>query len=358
MKLEELDTPAAWVDLDVMEQNLERMGDYCKKHSLALRPHIKTHKTPELAYRQLDSGAVGITSAKVTEAEVMASAGLDDILIAYPVWGEHKWRRLAELARHATISIATDSVEHAHALAGGMGEAAGQISLLVEVDIGSGRTGLPIDKSFPERLNRIAGAGIPVKGLMIYPGYIMEIEEGTIESLGEKISSVVALYEKSGLELSVVSGGSTPTAFYTHLLPSVTEIRPGTYIFNDCNCVRIGAAAWENCALKVRCRVVSTSVAGGAIIDGGSKTFSDAVGIHASGFGRLVQCPEVICEKMNEEHGYLKLEGSGFSPGPGDLVDVIPNHACTTVNMHHVLYGVRNGEVEEIWHVAAQGKIH
>lgn len=358
MKLGELDTPAAWVDLDVMERNLARMGNYCKKHGLALRPHIKTHKVPELAYRQLSSGAVGITSAKVTEAEVMASAGLDNILIAYPVWGEHKWRRLAELTRHATVAIATDSVEHARALANGMGKAAKQISLLVEVDLGSSRTGLPIDENLPKSLTRIAETGIPVKGLMIYPGHIREIQEGTIECMGESISSAIAEYDKAGLTLSVVSGGSTPTAFYSHLLPGVTEIRPGTYIFYDCNCVRIGAAAWEDCALKVRCRIVSTSVEGGAIIDGGSKTFSDAASIHGSGFGRLVQCPEVLCEKMNEEHGYLKLESSGFSPGAGDLVDVIPNHACTTVNMHHLLYGVRNGRVEEIWHVAAQGKIH
>ena len=358
MKLEELDTPAAWVDLDVMERNLARMGSYCKKHGLALRPHIKTHKVPELAYRQIDSGAVGIASAKVTEAEVMASAGVDNILIAYPVWGKHKWRRLAELVRHATVAIATDSVEHAHALAEGMGKAAKQISLLVEVDVGSGRTGLPIDENLPQRLTCIAETGIPVKGLMLYPGYIKQIEEGTIERLGGKISSVIAEYEKAGLTLSVVSGGSTPTAFYSHLLPGVTEIRPGTYIFNDCSCVRIGAAAWEDCALKVRCRIVSTSVQGGAIIDGGSKTFSDAASIHGPGFGRLVQCPEALCEKMNEEHGYLKLAGSGFSPSAGDLVDVIPNHACTTVNMHHLLYGVRNGRVEEIWPVAAQGKIH
>ena len=357
MRLEELDTPAAWVDLDVMERNLARMGSYCKEHDLALRPHIKTHKVPELAWRQLDSGAVGITSAKVTEAEVMASAGLDDILIAYPVWGEHKWRRLAELAGRAAITIATDSVEHADALAAGLGEAEKKISLLVEVDVGSGRTGLPIDQNLSGRLARIAEAGIPVKGMMIYPGYIREIEQDSIERLSDRISSAVSEYEKSGLSLSVVSGGSTPTAFYSHLLPGVTEIRPGTYIFNDCNYVRIGAATWGDCALKVRCRVVSTSVAAGAIIDGGSKAFSDAAAISASGFGRLVQCPEVSCEKMNEEHGYLNLEGSEFSPRAGELVDVIPNHVCTTVNMHHLLHGVRNGEIEEIWNVAAQGKI-
>ena len=358
MYLEELDTPAIWVDLEIMERNLSRMGDYCRDHGIALRPHIKTHKVPELAWRQLESGACGITSAKVTEAQVMAASGIEDILVAYPVWGEQKWRALAALAGRGRISLATDSVEQAEAMAGGLGGAAKEISLLVEVDVGAGRTGLALDDNLSAEVARIAETGIPVAGIMFYPGHIKETDAEKIERLGERVGQARRSFEKAGVTVSVVSGGSTPTAYYSHLLRGVTEIRPGTYIFNDCNYVEVGAAGWEDCALKVRCRVVSTAVPGKAIIDGGSKTFSDAGRLRGAGHGRLVQCPRVLFEKMNEEHGYLLLGDSGFAPKAGDLVDIIPNHVCTAVNMHHVMYGVRRGRVEEIWQVAAQGKIH
>jgi len=142
------------------------------------------------------------------------------------------------------------------------------------------------------------------------------------------------------------------------MVSGLTEIRPGTYIFNDCNTVDFGGASWEDCALRVRCAVVSTSVKGTAVIDGGSKTFSDAARFSGPGFGRLVQAPEVPCARMNEEHGLLDVAGSGYRLRPGDLVDVIPNHVCTTVNLHRELHGVRNGRVETVWSIAAQGKIH
>jgi D-serine deaminase-like pyridoxal phosphate-dependent protein len=358
MNIDQLDTPSIWVDLEVMERNLARMAEYTLSHGLALRPHIKTHKTPELALRQLQSGAVGITSAKVTEAEVMAAAGLDDILLAYPLWGEQKWRRLKVLASRASVTVATDSEEQAGAMARALGEDSKKISLLVEVDLGFSRTGLALDESLAGKVARIAEAGIPVRGMMFFPGQIGKTDEQIMSELNKKLAIALSAFRKAGVPLDVVSGGSTPTAFYSHFLDGLTEIRPGTYIFNDCNTVARGPFTWNDCALKVRCRVVSISVPGGAIIDGGSKTFSDAQGIAQKGFGRLVQCPEVLCEKMNEEHGYLKPGDAPITLRVGDLVDVIPNHVCTTVNMHHVLYGVRQGVVEEVWSIAAHGKIH
>jgi D-serine deaminase-like pyridoxal phosphate-dependent protein len=357
MRLEDLDTPALWADLDVMERNLGRMADYCRSHGLALRPHIKTHKVPELARLQVALGAVGITSAKVTEAAVMADSGLTDILLAYPIWGELKWKRLADLAVRARVTLATDSAAHAEALARALGPAGKNISLLVEVDVGNGRCGLAIDEHLADRVARIAGAGIRVRGMMFYPGHLKKSDPESLSGLGIQISAAIGAFRTAGVEVEVVSGGSTPTAAGSHCVSGLTEIRPGTYIFNDCNTVDTGAAGWEDCAVKVRCRVVSTSVPGRAIIDGGSKTFSDAARLSGAGFGRLVQSPGTLCEKMNEEHGYLRLTVSEFSPRPGDLVDVIPNHVCTTVNMHHTLYGVRSGKVEETWSIAAQGKI-
>ncbi|MBN2288522.1 MAG: alanine racemase, partial [Candidatus Glassbacteria bacterium] len=262
MRIDELDTPALWADLGVMERNLSRMAEYCRSHGLGLRPHIKTHKTPELARRQLELGALGITCAKVTEAEVMSGCGCEEILLAYPVWGEHKWPRLAALAGQVKLTVATDSLEHARALAAGLGPPAGRLSLLVEVDVGLGRCGLPIDGRLAETVALIAQTGIPVRGLMFYPGQIRSTDSRAIAALGERIAAAADSFLRAGVEPGVVSGGSTPTAFCSHLQQGLTEIRPGTYIFNDCNTVHTGAVGWEDCALKVRCRVVSTSQPG------------------------------------------------------------------------------------------------
>ncbi len=357
MHLNDLDTPAAWIDLEVMERNLARMADYARAHGLALRPHIKTHKVPALARRQVEMGAAGITSAKVSEALVMARAGLNDILLAYPVWGALKWERLRELAALARLNMATDSAAHAGAVAAALGAERVRVQLLVELDAGFGRCGLSVDKNLTEQVSRIAGCGMPVRGIMFYPGHLKHLDPGSLDRLNRTLGRAVQAFRAAGVEPRVVSGGSTPTWAHSHLIEAQTEIRPGTYIFNDCNTVDTGACGWDDCALRVRCRVVSTAVPGRAIIDGGSKTFSDAARREGAGFGRLVQAPEVLCEKMNEEHGYLSLAGSSFQPRPGDMLDVIPNHVCTTVNMHHTLYGVRGGEVVETWEVAARGMI-
>ncbi|MCE5273013.1 alanine racemase [bacterium] len=357
MHLNDLDTPAAWIDLEVMERNLARLAGYTRAHGLVLRPHIKTHKVPALARRQVELGAAGITSAKVSEALVMARAGLSDILLAYPVWGALKWERLRELSLLSSLSLATDSAAHAAAVADALGADRSRVKLLVEVDAGFGRCGLSVDDSLTEQVARIAGCGMEVSGIMFYPGHLKHLESGSLDHLNRILGRAVEAFRRAGVEPRVVSGGSTPTWAHSHLVEAQTEIRPGTYIFNDCNTVDTGACGWEDCALRVRCRVVSTAVPGRAIVDGGSKTFSDAARREGGGFGRLVQAPEVLCEKMNEEHGYLNLDGSDFHPRPGDMVDVIPNHVCTTVNMHHTLYGVRGGEVVDSWEVAARGLI-
>lgn len=358
MRLDELDTPALWVDLDIMEANLDRMARYAAAHGFALRPHIKTHKIPELAKLQLARGAIGVTSAKVSEALVMAEAGVEDLLLAYPIWGQKKWDRLRALSSRARVTVATDSEAHALALAGALGPDKTRTSLLVEVDLGGGRTGLPPDAHLVEHLRGIARSGIPIRGLMFYRFMVEDPAAGGMARLGETLATALEAFRRAGVPAETVSGGSTPTAFFSHLVPGLTELRPGTYLFNDCNTVDFGGAAWEDCALRVRCRVVSTSVKGTAVIDGGSKTFSDAPRHLGTGFGRLVQAPEVPCARMNEEHGLLDVSATEHRLRPGDLVDVIPNHVCTTVNLHHELFGVRNGLVETVWNIAAQGMIH
>ena len=353
-----IDTPAPWVDLDIMENNLKSMADYCAGHGINLRPHTKTHKIPQFAKKQLELGATGITCAKTGEAVIMAEAGIRDIFIAYPVWGEFKWQPLRELTGKVNLMLATDSAEHANALAGGLAEERKKTSLLVEVDFGFRRCGLQLDENLPAALVSIAAAGVPVRGLMFYPGHVKTDVDKSLADINAKIAFSIDAYKKAfGEAPEIVSGGSTPSAYYSHLMEGMTESRAGTYIFNDCSTVDVGACGWQDCAVKVRCRVVSTSVPGRAVLDGGSKTFSDAKRAGGEGFGAIVGYDDIFCEKMNEEHGYLDLENSKAKLEPGQLVDVVPNHVCTCINMHDTLYGMRGGEVVESWPIAARGKV-
>ena len=353
-----LDTPSPWVDLDIMERNLKSMADYCAKHGINLRPHTKTHKIPQFAKRQLELGASGITCAKTGEAIIMAEAGIADIFIAYPVWGERKWKPLKALANEIDLRLASDSAAHVNALAEGLGEDRKKISLLVELDFGFRRCGLQLDKNLPAELSRIAAAGVTVRGLMFYPGHVKTEVEKSIADINSKLAFSIEAYKKAfGEEPEIVSGGSTPAAYYSHLMEGMTESRAGTYIFNDCSTVDVGACSWAECAVRVRCRVVSTAVPGRAVLDGGSKTFSDAKRAGGEGFGTIIGYEDIFCEKMNEEHGYLNLETSEARLEPGQLVDVIPNHVCTCINMHDTLYGMRGGEVVDSWPIAARGKV-
>ncbi len=360
MHYQDLDTPALVVDLDIMERNLRRMADYCAKHGLSLRPHTKTHKTPWLAKRQMELGASGITVAKLGEAEIMAAAGLDQVMLAYPVFGSLKAERLARLAKQSEVSIAIDSAESLEWVAQAARNATLQV--LVEIDFGMRRCGLPPGEE-PVRLAAKIQArpGLEFAGIMFYGGHVhpdFEGNERRLQRLATDLSRQLERFERAGLTPRRVSGGSTPSAFHSHQIPGLTEIRPGTYIFNDRNTVEWKACGWEDCAAFISTTVVSTSVPGQAIIDGGSKTFSSdtlACGKNG-GFGIVRSHPEVTFVRMNEEHGYLQLPtGLGFQPG--DRLEVVPNHICAAVNLHERAWGIRGGEVVQEWEIKGRGKI-
>ncbi len=360
MKVTELDTPALIVDLDVMEDNLRRMADYCRDHGLSLRPHAKTHKSPLLAQRQIDMGAEGITVAKVGEAEVMSEAGLDDLLLAYPVVGRPKARRLREVLEHATVSVSLDSEEAVHWVA--MAAENRPVDVLVEIDFGMRRCGvLPGDE--PLRLARAieAESGLRFKGIMLYSGHLQPDLDGStrgLQRLNADLARQLELFQREGFQVEVVSGGTTPSAYYSHLVENLTEIRPGTYIFNDRSTVQRGACTQDQCAAFLLTTVVSTAVPGQAIIDGGSKTFAadaDVLG-DSTGYGIVIRFPEIEFVRMNEEHGYLQL-GEGIELRVGQQLRVIPNHVCAATNLHDRVWGMRRDEVVEEWEVAARGRI-
>jgi len=363
MHVTELDTPALVVDLDILETNLQEMAAYCTLHGLGLRPHTKTHKIPAIARKQIESGAHGITVAKLGEAELMVRNGFDDLLIAYPIVGASKLARLVELSKKAQITVSTDSLAVAEGISSAAQAAGTKIGLLAEMDAGLRRCGV----QSPDELVALATAmtrlpSVDFLGFMFFPGQIrvsppeqLPILEGIDARLREAQDNLF----RSGIEVTVVSGGSTPTARQSHHMKTVTEIRPGTYVFNDLNTATIGVTDVPHCALTVHVTVVSTAVKGRAVIDGGSKTFSSDLlhGGAGRGFGYLLEDPGVVLESMSEEHGHLNIEAASCPLKIGDRLRFIPNHVCTTVNMHNEIWGMRGDEVIEHWIVEGRGLV-
>ena len=362
MLVNELDTPALIVDLDIMEANLIRAANYASQHGLTLRPHTKTHKSTVLARRQLDLGAVGLAVAKVTEAEVMLGAETSDLLIAYPVVGAEKLAKLANLAKRTQITVSLDSLEVAVPISAIALENSVEISILVEVDVGLGRVGVS-----PEQGLALAQAiailpNLRFRGITFYPGHIKHPEEPTgvanLAALSDTVGKLVADFTAAGLKPEVVSGGSTPALFHSHEIDGITEVRPGTYIFNDLNTVSSGACTLRECAASILVTVVSNVRPGHMIVDGGSKTFSsDRMTSGEVGHGRIIEAPGALFHKMNEEHGFVDLSKAEREFSIGEKVTIIPNHICVAVNLHEKIYGVRNGVLEEVWKVEGRGKL-
>ena len=360
MTSNELDTPALLIDLDCMEDNLNRMASYCREKNIGLRPHIKTHKTLGLAQRQVELGACGVTVAKIGEAEIMSEGGIDRILLAYPVIGEHKARRLSAVMERSRLVVSLDSEE----AVGWVSQAAigKSLDILVEVDFGMRRCGLPPGEK-PVQLAKTIDARpeLEFKGLMLYSGHLspdLDGETSGVNRLNSELGRQLELFAREGIDVPIVTGGSTPSAYYSHLVEGLTEIRPGTYIFNDRNTVEFGACAESQCAGSVLVTVVSTAVSGQAIIDGGSKTFSSDPLMPGNGVGHGIVkgYPDVVFTKMNEEHGYLQLPPE-INLEIGQQLQIIPNHICACVNMHERVWGTRQEEVVDEWEISARGRI-
>lgn len=363
MHISELETPAVVVDLDVMDQNLSRMADYCRRHQLLLRPHTKTHKIPELAKRQIASGATGITVAKIGEAEVMLDAGITDILIAYPIVGTEKAKRLAKIAERASVRVSLDSEEAATAISEAAARQGATVGILIELNVGFDRCGLSNEVEVVRLAKKITSLpGLEFKGLMFFPGHfgVLPEERSVLRTkVNELLDRVFEACAREQLQLSVVSGGSTPAAYESDFFHGVNEVRPGTYIFNDRNTVGVSAASLNDCALSVLVTVVSTGVPGHAVIDGGSKTFSSDryQAEDGNGFGLVKEDHAAQIERLSEEHGHVNITRSERHYKVGDRLSVIPNHVCTTVNMHDEIYGIRGEQVEVVWRVEGRGKV-
>ncbi len=351
MELGSLDTPVATVDLDAVERNIARMQGYCDEHALAFRPHIKTHKLPALAHMQLRAGAVGITCQKLGEAEVMVAAGVREILLSFPLVGSAKAERLAALAGEATLSVVGDSPLVARGLSPALAAAGVEVGFLVEVDTGFERTGVQTPAAAAELAQLVDSLpGLRFEGLMTYP---------TLPGSGPILRAAIDEIGSRGLEVRTVSGGGTPTFFTNHEVAEITEVRAGTYVYGDRSCIANGSVPLEDCALRIRATVVSRPTAERGILDSGSKTLTNDPAEEASGGGRglIVEYPQARVYALSEEHGHVDFGDCATRPEVGEVVTIIPNHACGATNLHDEVAVHRSGRLLGFWPVAARGKL-
>lgn len=358
--LEQLETPVPVVDLDRLAHNLDRMAAYVTLHGLALRPHVKTHKSPRIAAEQLRLGAVGLSCATLRETEVMSDV-CDDLLLAYPPVGAARLERLARLPKDVRISVAADDVQSLDALSVAARLGQRRFDVRVEVDLGMHRVGV----TTPEQALAIARhiertPGLSFAGLQFYPGHIrshITAQEQALRELAAELAVFIEALTDAGLPPLVVSGGSTPAAWRMHEIPGVTEVRPGTYVYNDRTTAGIGACDWDDCALTVLATVVSVAVKGQAVIDAGTKSLGrEPLRAEGDGFAVVQDHPEVFVTRMSEEHGILDLSKTSWRPRLGDQVRLVPNHVCIVVHLFDEIIGVRGHAVETQWPVAARGR--
>ena len=352
------------VDGAKMERNLLKMADVASGNGVALRPHVKTHKIPDIAREQLEAGAAGITVAKLSEAEVMADSGIEDIFIAYPLVTEAKIRQAVRLGERVRLVVGVDSLEGARRLSA---VAEGHtVEVRLEVDTGLRRTGVLHDEAVGLAAEIEGMGNLDLTGIYTYRGAVLggsktlELEKAGLEE-GQIMVSLADQMREPGIRVDDVSVGSTPTAEYVAKVDGVTEIRPGTYVFYDRMQARLGACSLDECAAVVVCTVVSRPARDLAIIDGGSKTFATDVApgaepLNLEGYGHVVGYPDAVLERLTEEHGMLSVN-EGCNLEVGDTLQIIPNHICSTVNLHDEVYLLREDGVVEETRVAARGKV-
>lgn len=348
MHIDELETPVPVVDMDIMEANITRLQTYLDEHHIANRPHIKTHKIPAIAQLQLDAGAVGITCQKVSEAQVMADHGFNDIFIPYNILGESKLKRLMDLAARATVSVTADSSVTVRGLSKAAQEAGLMLTVLVECDTGAHRCGVQSPGEAAELACLIDGhPNLHFGGLMTYP---------TNATLDDFVRETRSLLKDDGLEVERVSGGGTPCMWEAHTHPELTEHRAGIYVYGDRLTLRSGAVKLEDCAIKVHATVVSRPTGERGILDAGSKSLSsDLHGL--DGHGYICEYPEAKIYQLSEEHGHVDFSGCPRKPEIGERVTIIPNHCCTVTSLFDEVVGARDDEVEVTWPVAARGTV-
>jgi D-serine deaminase-like pyridoxal phosphate-dependent protein len=358
----DLDTPSVLIDLDRLEGNIDRMSAIARDAGVALRPHAKSHKLPEIAELQLAAGAVGLTVAKLGEAEVFVEHGVDDVLVAFPLWGEKKWRGLCELSERARVSVSLD----AHEAVVGLAEVAvaqnTQIPVRVELDTGFGRCGVTGPRAAVALAQRIVTTpGVVFDGIMSFAGQSYEQHtragiDGVARHDADRLLETARMLRATGIDVPAVSAGGTPTARRVAAAPGITEIRPGAYALSDRDQAALGWGTLRDCALSVLTTVVSRPTETRAVIDAGSKTLSSDSSFQDEGWGAVLDRPELWIRTITEEHGIVDVSPGAQLP-LGTRLRLIPNHGCGTINMHDRVVAVRGRDVIDTWRVEARARV-
>ncbi len=352
----EIDTPSLVVDHETLLANIDSMGRHMADRGVALRPHAKTHKSPDIGRLQIEHGACGLTVATLGEAEVFAAAGIGDVFIAYPLYvSAGRAPRLCELASAVRLSVGVDSVEGAAMLAAS--GAGGSLQVLIEIDCGQHRSGvLPADAGHLavtcERL------GLHVEGVFTHgghgykdvgaPGGAARDEAGALEEAAAELA-------RHGIEAATLSAGSTPTAL-SSAGPPVTEERPGTYVFHDRQQLALGSARPAQVALSVAATVVSTAVKGQVVLDAGSKSLASDRPSWVEGHGIVPELGDAVVVSLSECHGVVRL-GEVEAPPVGTVLRVVPNHVCTVVNLFDHFEVVSKGTLIDRYEITARGHL-
>lgn len=354
--LDEIDTPALLLDMDAFEHNLKHMAAFFADKPTSLRPHAKTHKCPEIALRQLQAGAIGITCAKLGEAEVMVDAGVQDVLIANEIVGAIKVRRLATLARRANLMVAVDDAANVAELSEACQAKHSSLCVLVEIDVGMGRCGVQSSEDALRLARQVISApALTFGGLMGYEGHLVMIPEPQeratrVQQAMVPLLEAVELLDREGIATKIVSGGGTGTYDMTGISAPMTEIQAGSYILMDTTYLRIRPEFRP--ALTLLSTVVSRPTAERIVTDAGMKAVTKEFG-----WPQVIEPEGLVVQALSEEHGKLVAEDpADVRISPGEKVRLIPSHCCTTMNLHDRLYVIRDGKLVDVWPIAARGR--
>lgn len=359
-----LETPCVLIDDDRLERNIEKMADLARRSHVQLRPHLKTHKSVKIAKMQKAAGAMGFTVAKISEAEVMADAGLDDFFIAYPIIGKSKIKRLLDLNRRCSLIVGVDSLKGALALSEAALQDGQELTVRLEFDMGFGRTGASPDQAVDlaqkiSQMEALRFDGIFAFKAMTYAGHPTSDRKAAGLEEGQLAVEMADRIRASGIAVKNISVGSTPTAEYAASVEGITEIRPGTYVLNDMATVKSGSCTLDDCAAAVLVTIVSKTE-DRLVIDGGSKTFSTDVQpgtapLFLEGFGQIIGDDRLVLSRFSEEHGIITIKEGANDYQVGDTLLIVPNHICTTLNLHDTFVLTRHHAPAETIRVDARG---
>jgi D-serine deaminase-like pyridoxal phosphate-dependent protein len=346
VKLRELDTPALLLDLDAMERNLTKMARFFGAGATQLRPHYKNHKCPVLARRQMDAGAIGMTCATFTEAEALVSSGITDILISSEPVGDRKIGRFIELSRQAEVKAVVDNAKAVAAI-GAAGRAKEcSLSVLVNVNVGQNRTGVIPGELVVELARKVLAEGLRFRGLMGYEGHVAHQVEGPEKEAAYDLAMGTlmkcrASLEDSGIPVEIVSTGGTGTYHLSPRFPGITEFQAGSYLVMDTEYTNT-CKDFER-TLTVLGTVISKTEGERAVVDAGLKSISGEHGMPV-----VKSCRGLRLRKLNAEHGIIDILDPSVVLEVGDPIEIWVHYGDATINLHERIYGVRNGEVEEV----------